>query len=160
LQGLRQNWDAVNNTWNQWVLDYTPARQKSFMQSLGFDDADWSTLTALMFGLGAVVMALVALPLIRNRQKPDPVDALYFSLCRQLARRGCAREPYEGPRAYGIRLREAALLLSPRQIAAAARFLELYESLRYGPPDAGDTARKKPAAAVLKQLKTFLAQSR
>ena len=47
LQKWRDNRDAINNAWNQWVLDYTPARQCGFLQSLGIDDPDWGTLAAL-----------------------------------------------------------------------------------------------------------------
>lgn len=159
LQGLRQNWDAVTNTWNQWVLNYTPDRQRSFIQSLGFDNADWRTLVALMFGLGATVMAIIAAPLVRNRQKINPVDKMYLALCRQMARHGCTRANYEGPRAYCARLTGKNSPLSPDKRAAAARFLDLYETVRYGTLGAPDAAGKI-SPALVSQLKSLLAQCR
>jgi hypothetical protein len=135
------------------VLNYTPARQKSFMRSLGFDEVNWRTLTALMFAVGTAVMAIVALPLVRNRAGVDPVDALYQSLCRQMARRGYARLIHEGPRAYGIRLTAAESPLTPEQKTAVTRFIKLYESIRYG------AAGKNPSAAISK-LKSLLAECR
>ncbi|MDB5764148.1 MAG: hypothetical protein JWQ21_3143 [Herminiimonas sp.] len=160
LQTLRQNWDAVNNAWNQWVLDYTPDKQKSFIRSLGFDNADWSTLTALMFGLGTLVMAIVAVPLIKNRPQIDPVEALYRILCRQMERRGCPRAIYEGPRAYRARLTAMNSPLEPDKRIAVARFLELYETIRYSNPDAGGARSRLPSATAISQLKSLLSECR
>jgi protein-glutamine gamma-glutamyltransferase len=154
LQKLRDNRDAMNNAWNQWVLDYTPARQHGFLQSLGIDDPDWGTLTVLALTLGAAVTALVALPLVRNRQKTDPVEVLYRSFCSALARQGLPRATYEGPLAYRIRLQEAPL--PPVRRAAALRFLELYEILRYGTPE---MLHDSSATTPISQLKSLLAQS-
>ena len=155
LQKLRDNRDAINNVWNQWVLDYTPARQRGFLQSLGIDDPDWGTLAALALVLGAAVTALVALPLVRNQQKTDPAERLYRKLCEQLARDGLPRAAHEGPLAYRTRLREAAL--PPARQRAVLAFLERYESLRYGLQDAGNT---QGARAAIKQLQSLLKHSR
>jgi len=155
LQKLRDNRDAINNAWNQWVLDYTPARQRGFLQSLGIDDPDWGTLAALALTLGAAVTALVALPLVRNREKMDPAERLYRKLCADLSRAGWPRAAHEGPLSYRTRLREAAL--PPARQRAAIAFLELYESLRYGMQD---TPNAKSARAALHQLKSLLKRSR
>jgi transglutaminase-like putative cysteine protease len=157
LQKWRDNRDAINNAWNQWVLDYTPARQRGFLQSLGIDDPDWGTLAALALTLGAVVMALIALPLVRNQQKMDPAERLYRRLCDELSRAGLPRAVHEGPLTYRTRLREAAL--SPARQRAVLAFLELYESLRYGVQDASNK-QNAHAQAILKQLKSLLKQSR
>ena len=155
LQKLRDNRDAINNAWNQWVLDYTPARQRGFLQSLGIDDPDWGTLAALALTLGAAVMALIALPLVRNQEKMDPAERLYRKLCDVLAQAGLPRAAHEGPLAYRTRLREASL--PPTRQRAVLAFLELYERLRYGIPDATDT---QGARTAINQLKSFLKHSR
>ncbi len=36
-QHLRAAWEAVNNRWNQWVLNYTQGRQLDLLKHLGFD---------------------------------------------------------------------------------------------------------------------------
>lgn len=159
LRGLRHNWDAVTNSWNQLVLNYTPDRQRNLIQSLGFEDVDWRTLTGLMFGIGAIVMAAIALPLTRNRQKLNPVDKLYRALCMQMAQRGCAPAIHEGPRAYAMRLTSATSPLNPVQKTAVARFLEMYEAIRYGSPDT-DNLSQKNSSALVSRLKSLLAESR
>jgi len=146
----RQNWDAVTNAWNQWVLNYTPERQKNLIQSLGFDHVDWRTLIVLMFAAGIAIMAIVVLPLVMNRSKAEPVEALYRALSKQLARYGCERKIHEGPRAYGIRLTAADSPLPPEKKAAVARFLEYYEAARYGSADIASPA------SVISTLKSLL----
>lgn len=162
LQKMRQRWDAVNNTWNQWVLDYSPARQKSLMESLGFSNPDWRSLTALMFGLGMLVMLAIVFPLVRNRVKIDPVDALYHALCKQLARQGYQRAAHEGPQSYRQRLMASGSHLAPEKKAAAARFLEIYETIRYGAgqPAGTATSSASPHASLTNQLKSLLAACR
>jgi transglutaminase-like putative cysteine protease len=162
LQSLRQNWDAVNNRWNQWVLNYTPETQQSFIRSLGFNEVNWRTLTALMFGAGAVVMAIIALPLLRNRPRLDPLEAVYQKLDQQMARHGFPRSIYEGPRAYGNRLTAAESRLKPETKAAVSRFLALYESARYGAAEKtkNQALNKAQAAALIFKLKTLLAECR
>jgi hypothetical protein len=63
------------------------------------------------------------------------------------------RALHEGPRAYCTRLTAADSPLSTEKKAAAARFLELYETLRYG-------ASGKPSAATVSQLKSLLTEIR
>jgi transglutaminase-like putative cysteine protease len=154
LQALRQNWDAVTNSWNQQVLNYTPERQQSFIRSLGFADVGWRTLTALMFAVGGAVMAIVLVPLVRNRQKTDPIEAVYLALCRHLARHGHEKAIHEGPRAYGNRLAAPESGLPTDKKAAIMRFMMLYESARYG------EASKLAPTAIKSRLKSLLAECR
>jgi transglutaminase-like putative cysteine protease len=154
IRSLRQNWDALNNAWNQWVLDYSFAKQQSLLQSLGFANADWRLLAALLSGIGSLVLLLTGLPLVRNRIKTAPIDALYASLCKRMAQRGFARAAHEGPRAYRLRLAQAATDLPEPQKSAVLRFLELYEAARYAPTPA--QAGKASHAALIAQLKSLL----
>ena len=148
--------DALSNGWNQWVLNYTPERQRSLLQSLGFEQVDWATLTLLMIGAGSIVMLMVFLPLLWRRTSPDPVDRLYRRFCQRLAKRGMQRAPYEGPRDFAIRLQINDVLLTDAQQAAAGRFLHLYETLRYGRQSLNRGAHR---LRLIKQLKSFLADA-
>lgn len=152
LGTLRLNWGAVNNAWNQWVLSYSPEKQKSFLQSMGFENVDWKILTVLLSVLGAAVTAAIAVALVMHRQKPDPAQVLYASLCRHMERLGYPRAKHEGPRTYRQRLCGADSSLGEQRKAALARFLALYESIRYAPSEP-----RLPKKSI-SQLKSYLAE--
>ena len=63
LRQLKFTWDLVANTWNQWVLGYTPERQRQLLSRVGIDDATWYSLTLVM--LGATVIIIIVLLLRR-----------------------------------------------------------------------------------------------
>lgn len=131
LSKLRFNWEAVNNAWNQWVLNYSPEKQKSFLQSLGLKNVEWEDMIKLMTIIGVGVVSVMSLPLMINRQKKDPLLNVYLSLCQAMARAGYPREKHEGPRAYRLRLTADNSKLTAARKSAVDRFLRLYESLRY-----------------------------
>jgi protein-glutamine gamma-glutamyltransferase len=143
----------LTNSWNQRVLNYTLEKQRDFVKSLGFDHVDWRTLTGLMVVLGSLVTAAVTLPLLVHRPRVAPADAAYLALCRAMARQGMPRAMHEGPRAYCARLTAVGSPLSAEKKTAAARFLQLYESIRYG-------GSGNPSAAAVSQLKSLLTEIR
>lgn len=153
LQHLRQNWDAVTNAWNQWVLNYTPEKQKDFFKLLGFKDVDWRTMALVMTVVAILAGAAILLPLMLYQRKRDPVEAIYRLLCAQLAQCGFPRAPHEGPRDYCQRLTAAESPLPTAQKGALARFLAFYETVRYGRPDT-------LPSSYLKQLKQLSAECR
>jgi len=141
---------AANNGWNQWVLNYTPQRQHSLVDSLRRRLLDWRN--AALLALGALL--LLAVWKMSQRRRRDPVDALYSALCQRLAQLGVARAPDEGPTAYAARI--AAAGLSQGVAAAAGEFLRRYSAYRYGP----QAAQANPAASLLPILKDLLSRVR
>lgn len=128
LAQLRYRIAALNNGWNQWVLNYTPERQRDTFKALKESLSDQRMLAAI-----AAVLALAALARHwRNRRQIDRIDALYSALCRLLARRGWPRLPSEGPSAYAARLPSTSM--EAPKLAAAQRFLALYSTHKYGVP--------------------------
>jgi len=144
LGKLRFSLSAMNNAWNQWILDYNPKRQQHFLSELGAAMADWRLLAILP----CLALAMFARKL-RFQRAPDPVDAAFAAFCRQLARHGVERAPHEGPLSLEQRVRQ--LKLPPEKIAAMTGFLELYGAIKYG---AGPT--DNPVA----RLKSLLKQTR
>lgn len=72
LRDLRLLWDATNNRWNQWVLNYEQGRQLQLLSLLGFKSPSWEDLVTLLSAL-VVVSSLVGAGLAawqRNRQAP------------------------------------------------------------------------------------------
>lgn len=111
---LRALWDAVDNRWNQWVLNYARGQQLDLLSRLGFESPSWQDLARLL------VLVLTGLSLVGagwawwDRRRQDPwrrqalavaallrplgVDAALHDTPRQLARAldarfGAAGEP-------------------------------------------------------------------
>jgi hypothetical protein len=138
---------AMNNGWNQWVLNYTPQRQQSLVESVQSSLFDWRMPVLL----ASLVGVLLLYRILQRRRASDPVDALYSALCSRLARLGLARSADEGPTAYCARIVAAGSLAAPAQ-AAAAEFLGRYSAWRYAP--------RRDDAHLAATLKRLLSQVR
>ena len=147
---MRMQWNAINNSWNLWILNYNQAKQMNLMRSLGLAEWDWPQLALIFFFLALGLMAIVALPLMRNRTQISALDRLYLSLCEKLANHGLNRAKHEGPFTLMQRLKGR---LTDAQYETAHHFLSLYSANKYG-KDA------IPEATLVAQLKTLLAKYR
>ena len=130
--------DAVNATWDLWVLGYGAARQLEVLSQLGLGIDDWRGIT-LALGLAvAALLPLIGWSIMRGPRPPrDPVARLYRSFCDRLARRGLARAAYEAPQRYATRVATRR----PDLAEAVAGITDLYVGLRYRPgAAAGDLA--------------------
>ncbi len=136
--------------------------QRNLLQSLGFREPDWRMLTALLALVMGVLLAVMIVPQLRQRGRVDAADALYSALSRRMARHGLARAIHEGPQAYCLRLTAAQSPLAAGTKIAAAQFLQLYQSWRYGALDdaAGAAGTRAVRAAILARLKTLYSECR
>ena len=139
---LRNALGAVNNGWNQWVLNYTPERQRNVVSSLQAGLSGWP-FVALLTSTGIL---LLLYGILIRRRAIHPVEALYSVLCKRLGQHGLARAADEGPTAYAARVAAASHLAAPCR-AAAADFLHRYSAWRYAPVQADPRL-----AATLKSL--------
>jgi len=137
LKQMRFAWDAVANSWNQWVLGYNPERQVRFLSRMGLQEVTWQNMViALMAASGAIVLALAGLLLMRlAKRRREPVQRLYEKYCARMARRGAPRRGSEGPVDFAARVS----LQFPDLRESAQRVGALYVALRYG-GKAGDAA--------------------
>ncbi len=150
FQQVRMRWDAINNRWNLWILNFDQAKQIDILRSLGLSNLDWPQLAGLFFLAGSIVMGLVALPLLTNRPKISAIDRLYLTLCQKLAQQGLPRELHEAPYSYSQRIRSR---MTEAKFAPILAFLTLYAAAKY--------ASNAPSEAIiLVQLKNLLAQCR
>lgn len=129
LRDIRFRWEAVANTWNQWVLGYNPERQRDLLRRLGMPQPDWQTMTAALAVLSGLALLALTAWTLRQRQRRDAALALWEKLSKRLARRGLARRPAEGPLDYAQRV--AASL--PQVADDIHTIAGLYARLRYGP---------------------------
>jgi transglutaminase-like putative cysteine protease len=146
LRGVRDRWEAVAHKWNVWVLGYNPERQRELMSLAGIRDADWRTLTAILFSfLGAMTLVLLAWSL-KRLARPDPVQRAWRQFCRKLASRGVERAAHEGPRDYAARAARAI----PAARTSILRIGALYIGLRYGAqPSASGAMRLRKLVRAL-----------
>jgi transglutaminase-like putative cysteine protease len=130
LKQMRMTLDAVTNSWNQWVLGYTPDRQRRLLTRAGIGAPSWGDLVMLMVAVSAMVVGVIAaLILLRLRGAgKDPVQAAYRGFLRKLERRGMRRAPTEGPLDFARRIAHS----DAARADAAQRITQLYIGLRYG----------------------------
>ncbi len=128
LRALRDNLEAIDNRWNQWVLGYNPARQQALLSALGLARTDWVSLTALLAAAGTCVAGLLAAWALRQRSPADAIDRDWARFCQQLAAIGIPREPWEGPLDYARR----ASHRRPDLAGSVAAIATTYANLRYG----------------------------
>ncbi len=144
-QRLRDAWDAVNNGWNQWVLNYTQGRQLDLLKHLGFESPSWTDLVYVLIGVVVGVSLAGAAWTLWERQQHDPwlralervrdrlrkvgIQAGAHATPRELARVASAQF---GDNEFTDRLREALLRLealryapqSPDTLAAVQNLLQ------------------------------------
>lgn len=130
LRQMRFTWDAISNTWNQWVLGYTAERQTRILSQLGMNNVTWQNLAIALIVSSGVIVGLLALFLLIRlaTRRPDPVQRAYLRHCERMARLGAPRRPGEGPRDYTNR----TSLLFPEIRSKLQRIGALYVALRYG----------------------------
>jgi transglutaminase-like putative cysteine protease len=130
LQQLRQNLDAIDNRWNQWVLGYGPEQQAEFLQNLGLDIRSWRQLGwTLAVVVGGTFIIITLLVLVKRQPHADPVQQQYQLFCRKLARRGVVHQAHESASDFAQRIATAR----PDLAASVALITRLYSQLRYGP---------------------------
>jgi transglutaminase-like putative cysteine protease len=140
LQNLRGLWDASNNAWNQWVLNYSQTRQLDALKKLGFDSPSWQSLVQLLGILLATAALAAGLVGYWQRRHIDPWLRLYGAARARLARQGIPSAAHETPRQLAarvghtdwqdwllqleaLRYRQAASADMPRQLKVLRRAL-------------------------------------
>jgi protein-glutamine gamma-glutamyltransferase len=95
---LRDAWEAVNNGWNQWVLNYTQGKQLNLLKNLGFSSPSWNDLAYVLIGVVVLVSLVGAGWTLWEKQQHDPWLRLLQRARRRLQRVGLAGEASQPPR--------------------------------------------------------------
>ena len=153
---LRALWEATNNRWNQWVLNYSQARQLDMLRNLGFDTPSWEDLSYLL--LGAIIAAsLVGAAWTQwERLRQDPWLRLLHAADRKLRRAGMLLQEPATPRQLAAALQTHAEQMQPQDLARAQRWLQQLEAWRYAPA----APNSPPARAALGTLQREFRQLR
>ncbi|NQW92860.1 MAG: DUF3488 domain-containing transglutaminase family protein [Polaromonas sp.] len=136
---LRATWEAINNSWSQWVLNYTQSKQFSLLKDIGFTSPSWEDLSYVLIGIVIVVSLLGAVWGLWERTQHDPWLRLLGEARKALAKAGIDSTAATSPRQL------AALLQAQHGSThdALHRWLMQLEAQRYAKPSATDQALKQ-----------------
>ena len=145
---LRSAWDAVNNTWNQKVLNYTQAKQFELLKNLGFASPSWEDLSYVMIGILVVVSLIGSVWALWDRRQHDPWLRLLGTVQARLKALGVPVHPNTPPRELAA--------LAKNHFGASAHALHAWliklEAIRY--------ARTHPDNGIKTDINTGILQLR
>ena len=148
LASLRDGWEAVNNRWNQWVLNYSRGQQIDVLKNLGVDSPSWEDLALLLIGALSSLALAGAVWAWWDRHRVDPWVRQMDRLRAALRGLDLAPLAHEAPRALAARVR--ARFGTQGEVLAA--LLDALERQRYS-----RTTRARPDPAL---TRAFVAQAR
>jgi hypothetical protein len=127
LRSIRFNWEAVQNSWNQWVLSYSQERQRDLIGLLGLTP-NWESLALVLAVVVTIVLALMAVLSLRTRTERDPLGEAFRVLRDRLERAGVTTAEHLGPRDLYARSKRT---LVPDDAKRARKLLSRIERMRY-----------------------------
>ena len=95
---FRAAWEAVNNRWNQTVLNYSQGRQFDLLKNLGFSAPSWTDLAYVLIGVVVAVSLAGAGWSLWERQQHDPWVRLLARARKKLVRLGLEVGEQSSPR--------------------------------------------------------------
>jgi len=157
---LRAAWDAVNNRWNQWVLNYSQSRQLDLLKNIGFKEPNWQDLIYVLCAIVVTASLLGAAWSAWERHQQDPWLRLLQLARRKLKTAGVVLAPNSTPRQIAQQLqvnarRAAQPAHQPDRIVHAwCNWLIRLEALRYAPTDVANAKNfKQQLIALHKEFK-------
>ncbi|MGH6608709.1 MAG: transglutaminase-like domain-containing protein, partial [Burkholderiaceae bacterium] len=127
MRSVRFNWEAVQNSWNQWVLTYSQDRQRDFIGLFGLAPTAESVALVLAVVIAIVLAAMAGLSL-RSRTERDPLGDAFRLLRDRLDRAGVITAEHLGPRELYSRTKRALVL---DDVKRARKLLSRIERMRY-----------------------------
>ncbi|MBK9440413.1 MAG: DUF3488 domain-containing transglutaminase family protein [Comamonadaceae bacterium] len=147
---LRAVWDAVNNRWNQWVLNYAQSSQLKLLQNLGFEAPTWEDLIYLLCAIVVGVSLMGAAVAMWERQRQDPWLRLLGKASRRLQAAGIITPAHPTPRQLAKLLADHG---QTHESQALHDWLLRLEALRYGPGSStGGPAYRRALATLQREL--------
>lgn len=144
LAQLRAAWEALDNRWNQWVLNYSRGQQLDLMKHLGFKSPSWQDVAFLLIGTLSGLALLGATWAWWDRHRQDPWQRQAQELRRALQTLGLSAQAHEPPRALATQVQQR---FGPQGDSLTA-LLQTLEQQRYG-----RAPLKRPSADWLRALR-------
>ncbi len=147
LANMRAAWEAMNNGWNQWVLNYTQTKQLNLLKDIGFTAPSWEDLSYLLIGIVVFVSLCGALWTLWEKSRHDPWLRLLAHAEARLTRAGMKVVPNSPPRSITQQMatqRDRIASMGENRIQALSNWLVRLEAVRYARADAGSGAGATP----------------
>jgi len=144
---LRAIWEATNNRWNQWVLNYSQDTQLNLLRNLGFESPSWEDLSYVLIGIIVFVSLAGAAWTQWDKYRQDPWLRLLGRAAHKLRQFGLDVPPNVSPRMLAQTLAQADAVDAAALPLWSAWLLQL-EVWRYAPQT---TEKNKPGLATLRQ---------
>jgi len=142
-RAMRGGWEAINNRWQQVVLNYSRQNQFDLLKKLGFERPDWTGLGQAIAGV-ILAFTLAAMAWLRWSSRPhDAWSRQRARIAAALARAGVTVPPHESPAAWARTLRRQF----GQKAEPAAQWLEKLERSRYAADAAAPVWREFHLAA-------------
>ncbi|MBB6562858.1 transglutaminase-like putative cysteine protease [Acidovorax soli] len=132
VQTLRAVWEAVNNSWSQWVLNYSQSRQFDLLKALGFESPSWQDLSTVLGILIVIAASGGGLWTLWERSQHDPWLRLLARVRQRLAQAGLTLPETLPPRSMA---QQVTAHFGDSASGVAAWLLRL-EQVRYAPEPA------------------------
>jgi transglutaminase-like putative cysteine protease len=143
IHQITMAWDALNARWNDWILGYGPATQKSFMQWLGMHEPTWRKMMLTLIALVVGLVMLISLLLMFRYQPPQKDEAarLYARFVRKTG-----LEPRTGETARLFARRVSGACALPADVVDTVT--EAYMDARYGGLEGARTRLQQAVASM------------
>ncbi len=154
---LRALWEATNNRWNQWVLNYSQSKQLDLLRNIGFTSPDWADLGYVLIGVIVFASLIGAAWTLWERQRQDPWLRLLQKATLRVQRAGMAVPANAPPRQLAALL-QAYRTATPdpmTDVAATAiyQWLVELEVWRYALHEATPVQRRRTLATLQRQYR-------
>jgi transglutaminase-like putative cysteine protease len=147
---MRATWEAVNNGWNQWVLNYTQGKQLNLLKNLGFESPSWEDLSYVLIAIIVAAALLGAGWTLWDRAQHDPWMRLLARARRRLDKAGIPSTPATSPRQLALEVLARYGRQEGSTGQALAGWLLRLEQQRYAAAAAG-TGKTPPQLHALKE---------
>lgn len=142
LKQLNFYWDAIDNSWKQWIIAYDSELQHQILSTIFNKKMSFYDVAIVLLIVLFSATAIITLYILRSTFKTsiNPVQKIYNTFCNKLSKKGLTRGISEGPMDFCIR----AIEKFPEQKEAIELITKLYINIKF---------KSKTDDRLLKKLK-------